>query len=86
MKEEEVGKVVDYFSKIGVIAVELTGELRIGDKIHVKGATTDFYDVVESMQIEKEPVEVAGPGDAVGIKVKERARKKDRVYKVIEED
>lgn len=85
MEEKEIGVVSDYFAKIGVVAVEITqGELSIGDTIHFSGHTTDFTQVVESMQIEHEQVEKAKAGDSVGIKVKERVRKHDKVYKVIE--
>jgi len=56
----------------------------VGDKIHIKGHTTDFEQVVESMQIENRPVEEAKAGDDVGIKVKERVRPNDTVYRVIE--
>ncbi len=79
---EEIGKVTHYFSKISVGAVELTGTLKVGDRIKFKGATTDFEQVVESMQIEGQNVEEAGPGDAVGLKVKERVREGDTVYKL----
>ncbi|RLI81657.1 translation elongation factor-like protein [Archaeoglobales archaeon] len=79
---EEVGKVTHYFSKVGVAAVVLSKTLKKGDKIRIKGATTDFEQVVESMEIDHKPVDVAMPGDMVGIKVKERVRKKDRVYLV----
>lgn len=79
---EEIGKVTHYFSKISVGAVELTGTLKVGDKVRFKGATTDFEQVVESMQIEGQNVEEAGPGDAVGLKVKDRVREGDIVYKL----
>jgi len=79
---EEVGTVTHYFSKIGVAAIVLSKTLKKGDRIRIKGATTDFEQVVESMEIDRKPVEVAMPGDMVGIKVKERVRKKDKVYLV----
>ncbi|MEO0231375.1 MAG: hypothetical protein ABIM49_01735 [candidate division WOR-3 bacterium] len=85
MEEKEVGKVLDYYAKIGVVAIEITeGEIKIGDKLHFKGATTDFTQTIESMQIEHKPVEVAKKGDKVGIKVRERVRPHDKVFKVIE--
>lgn len=85
MEEKKIGKVVGYFAKIGVAAVQIEdGELRIGDIIHIKGHTTDLTQQVTSMQIEKQPVEEVKPGDAVGIKVEDRVRKGDTVYKVIE--
>lgn len=84
MPEELVGKVTDYFAKIGVIAVELSGTLKAGDRIHVKGHTTDFEQTVDSVQIEHQNVPEAGPGSSVGIKVKEHCRHNDQVYRVTE--
>jgi len=84
MEEKEVGKVLDYYAKIGVVAIEVLDEIKIGDVLHFKGATTDFKQVVESMQIEHKPVQIAKKGDKVGIKVNERVRPHDKVYKVIE--
>jgi len=84
MEEKEVGRVTGYFAKIGVAAIEITdGTISVGDVLHFKGHTTDFQQEVESMQIEHEPVQTAKVGDSVGIKVKERVRKHDKVYKVI---
>jgi translation elongation factor EF-1alpha len=83
MPEQEVGKVKDYFAKIGVAGIDLTGTLRAGDTIHIKGHTTDLEQVVGSMQIEHEQVEEAKAGDAIGIKVGERCRGGDTVYKVV---
>lgn len=82
MPELEIGKVSGYFARIGVAAIELTGELSVGDTIHIKGHTTDFTQAVESMQVEHESVEKAEADQGVGIKVEERARKGDSVYKV----
>ncbi len=79
MSEEEVGRVQSYFRKPGVAAMVLTGDLSIGDSIRIQGATTDIDMTVESMQINLEPVESAGAGDDVGIKVPERVRPNDRV-------
>lgn len=84
MEEEKIGKVIKYFAKAGVAAIELTdGTLSVGDTIRIKGHTTDFQQKVESIQIENKPVEKADIGQAVGIKVIERVRDKDEVYKVI---
>jgi len=82
MPEEKVGVVKDYFAKINVAGIDITGKLKAGDTIHIKGHTTDFEQVVESMQIEHEQVEEAKPGDAIGIRVNERCRGGDTVYKV----
>lgn len=84
MPEEEVGKVADFFAKIGVAAIDLTGTLSVGDTIHIKGHTTDFTQTVDSIQIEHENVQKAGPGDSIGIKAKDRVRDHDIVYKVTE--
>ena len=85
MPEEEIGKVTDYFRKIGVAAIDITqGELSVGDTIHIKGHTTDFTQVVESMQIEHENVQTAKAGDSIGIKAKDHVRDHDKVYKVTE--
>lgn len=83
--EKQVGRVTHYFGKVGVAAVELEDELKVGDTIHVKGHTSDWTQTVESMQIEHQPVQKAGPGDVVGIKVADHAREHDIVYKVVED-
>jgi len=83
MEEKEVGRVSKYFAQIGVAAVEVEkGSIKVGDKLHFKGHTTDFEEVVGSIQIEHDQVEEAKAGDSVGIKVKERVRSHDLVYKV----
>lgn len=85
MKEERIGVVDHYYSRIGVATVVLEGDLKVGDAIHIKGHTSDFTQKVESIQIEHENVSEAKKGDNVGIKVKEHVREHDVVYKVIEE-
>jgi translation elongation factor EF-1alpha len=83
MVEEKIGVVEHYFTNINVAAIKITdGELHIGDTIHIVGASTNFTQKVESMQIHKTPVQMVKPGDEVGIKVKERVREHDIVYKV----
>ncbi len=84
--EEEVGKITHYFSKINVGVLELTkGEIHIGDTIHIKGHTTDFYQKVQSMQVEHAPVDSAQKGDEVGLKVESSVREGDLVFKVTED-
>ena len=84
MEEERIGKVVKYFAKPSVAAVEMTaGVLRVGDSIHIKGHTTDFEDTVHSMEVEKESIEEAPAGYLIGIKVKDRVREGDEVFKVL---
>ena len=85
MREERVGVISHYFTRLGVAAVQLEGELRVGDTIHIKGHTFDFTQKVESMQKDHRAIECAGRGDSVGIKIKEHGREHDIVYKVVEE-
>ena len=83
MEEQKVGKVQKFFAKPSVAAIEITaGVLRIGDRLHFKGHTTDFEDTITSMQVEKEFIEEAKPGDFIGIKVKERVRENDLVFRM----
>jgi putative protease len=83
MAEQKIGIVTHYFGKLGVAAIDITdGELHVGDTIHITGHTSDFTQTVDSMQAEHDSVEVAKPGDSVGIRVGEHAREHDEVYKV----
>lgn len=85
MPEEEVGIVVKFFSRPSVAAIEVTkGEIKKGDMLHFKGATTDFTGEVSSMEMDNKPIDQAKPGDLIGVKVKERVRPKDKVYKLVE--
>jgi putative protease len=79
--EEEIGRITHYFDKVGVAVIKLTAPLKIGDKIHIKGHTTDFEQDVASMQIEHDSISEGKKGDAVGIKVNERVRGNDVVFK-----
>ncbi len=82
MPEVEIGKVSDFFARPVVAGIELTAELKLGDKIHISGHTTDLELTVDSMQINNVDVTEAKAGDSVGIKVNDRVRRGDRVYKV----
>jgi len=82
MPEEKVGIVIRYFSKISVAAIRLDGSLSVGDKIHIQGHTTDYTQEVGSMQIENQNVQSAGPGADIGVKVQDRVREHDTVYRV----
>jgi putative protease len=84
MSDEIIGKVSDFFAQPVVAAIELTAALKLGDKIHIKGHTTDLELNVNSMQIDNVPVEEAKAGDPVGVKVPERVRHGDTVYKVVD--
>ena len=86
MKEGKIGFVSNYFSKISVAAVEITdGTVSVGDTLHFLGHTTDFESTVHSMQIEHKFVTEAKKGDAVGVKVPEKVREGDKVYKMVED-
>lgn len=82
--EIEVGKVTHFFSKIGVAVIQVKDKIKKGDKIHIRGHTTDFIQKVESMQINHKPINEANPGDDIGLKVKEKVREGDIVYKIVE--
>jgi len=83
-KLEEVGEVTHYFSRIGVAVVELRAPLSVGDRILVQGSTTDFEQTVDSMQIEHKNVQKAAKGQSIGLKMRERVRERDRVFRVLE--
>jgi len=84
MGEVEIGKVTDFFANPVVAGIELSGALKIGDKIHIQGSTTDMELAIESMQIDRVNITEGKPGDLVGIKVLDRVRRGDKVYKVTE--
>ena len=84
MMEVEIGTVSDFFARPVVAGITLTAPLRNGDKIHIRGHTTDLTLVVESMQINNVNVNEAKAGDAIGIKMPDRVRRGDRVYRVSE--
>jgi GTPase len=84
--EEEIGRITHYFSKINVGVLELTkGNVRVGDTLHIKGHTTDYYQKIQSMQVEHTPVDSAEEGMQVGLKVEASVREGDLVFKVTEE-
>ncbi|MDH7507034.1 MAG: hypothetical protein QHH15_04510 [Candidatus Thermoplasmatota archaeon] len=86
MVEEKIGVVEHFFTNVSVAAVKITnGELKIGDTIHIVGAHTNLKQKIESMQINRVPVTSVKVGDDVGIKLKDRVREHDVVYKVVEE-
>ena len=82
MPEEVIGKVTDFFARPVVAGIELTATIKLGDKIHIKGHTTDLEFTVDSMQINNVNVNEAKTGDLIGIKVSDRVRRGDTVYKV----
>lgn len=82
-KEVKVGEIVKYFAKPSVAAINVTGEIIVGDELHYKGASTDFTEVVETMEVDNKSVMKAPPGMLLGIKVAERVRPNDIVFKVL---
>jgi translation elongation factor EF-1alpha len=84
MAEEKklIGKVTHYFGKISVAGIELSDTLKVGDTISIEGATSNFQELIESMQIDNNAVTEANAGDLIGIKVKDKARVGDDVYLV----
>ncbi len=84
MSEEVIGTVSDFFAHPVVAAIELTASVKIGDKIRIKGHTTDLELTVDSMQINNQPVQEAKAGDSIGVKVSERVRDGDTVYKIVD--
>lgn len=83
MEEKLIGSVVHYFGGPGVAVVKLTdGELSAGDHIHFMGHTTDFTEQVTSMEVDHKKVERGRKGDEVAVKVVERTRRHDQVFKV----
>ena len=85
MPEERVGIVNDYFAKIGVAGIDVEKTIHVGDKIHIAGHTTDLEQVVDSMEIDGQHVDEATAGAKIGIKVDERCRDNDVVYKISDE-
>lgn len=84
MSEEnvvEIGRITHFFTKISVAVIELTMPLAVGDTIVIKGPTTDFEQPVESMQIEHNNVQRAEAGQSIGLRVVQRVRENDMVYK-----
>jgi selenocysteine-specific translation elongation factor len=82
MPEIVIGKVSDFFARPVVAGIELTATIKVGDKIHIKGHTTDLELAVDSMQINNADVDQAKAGDNIGVKVSEQVRRGDLVYKV----
>jgi len=77
----EVGCISHFFSKINVAVVDLTAPLSMGDRILIKGPSTDFEQVVESMQTEHKTIQRAEAGQSIGLKLAQQARERDLVYK-----
>jgi len=82
MADKETGRITNYFSKIGVAVIELTAPLHLGDVVRIKGGNRDFTQTVESMQIEHQAIEKAEAGQEIALKLDQKARPNDTVYKV----
>jgi putative protease len=83
-KLKEVGTITHYFPKIEVAIVEVTAPIAVGDTIRIKGTTTDFEQTIKSMEIEHKKIEKAKAGDSIGLKIEDKVRERDTVYKKIE--
>ena len=79
--EEQIGKIIHYYDKIGVAVVRLEGPLKVGDTVHVKGKAADFEQGVESMQVDRKDVDSGKKGEEVAVKLVEKAKEGDLVYK-----
>lgn len=79
----KIGKVTHYFTKIGVAVLELSDTLAVGDEITIRGQTTNFSQPLDSMEIDNVKVDKAGKGQSIGLKVRERVRQNDDVYKIV---
>ena len=80
MAEMLIGEVIDYFAKVGVVALRLSAPLKVGDRIKVKGGEHEFEQEVESIQMDRVDVDSAETGEEVGVKVDERAHKGNKVF------
>jgi len=84
VEKKKIGKISHYYSKIGVAVVDLEDTLVVGDTIEISGPATNVTQTVDSMQIEHENVKQAKKGQSIGMKVSDRVRENDVVYKIIE--
>lgn len=81
-EEKSIGKISHYFSGINVGIIELSDSLKVGDKVHIKGSSTDFEQLVNSLQIDRKDIGEAKSGAAVGIKVDQKVREGNEVFKI----
>jgi len=80
MGEKLIGKITHYYGTINVAIVELSAALKKGDKVHIKGNTTDFEQEVTSMQIDHADIAEAKKKSVIGLKVDQKVRNDDEVY------
>ncbi len=81
-EEKLVGKIAHFYTNIGVGIIELSDELKVGDKIHIVGHGEDFEQPVDSMQVEHKDVQIAKAGESIGLKVGGKIHEGDEVYKI----
>ncbi|HLC39161.1 MAG TPA: translation elongation factor-like protein [Patescibacteria group bacterium] len=81
-KEKKVGEIIHYYTNLKVAAAKLTDTLKVSDKIHIKGHTSDFTQTLDSMQIDHKDVNEAKKGDSIGLKISDHAREGDEILKV----
>jgi translation elongation factor EF-1alpha len=79
--DDAIGTVTHYFSHLSVAAVQLDQPLRVGERIHMKGHTTDLVQTVESMEVDHQPMDQAGPGDDLALKVDDHVREHDKLFR-----
>ncbi len=85
MEEKKlIGKIAHYYTKIGVAVIDLSDALSVGDEISIEGSTSNVRQKVESMQVEHKNIKTAKSGDSVGLKVLDRVREEDAVYKIVQ--
>ncbi len=80
VEEKEIGTVSSFFSHMSVAAIKLSGKLKVGQKVRIKGSTTDFETEIKEIQIERKPMKEAKAGDHIGIKVPDKVRPNDKVF------
>lgn len=84
MGKKLVGKITHYFDKISVAVIELSDTLKAGDEISIEGSVTNLQQAASSIQIDRKPVESAHKGQSIGIKVEQRVREGDKVFRIEE--
>lgn len=86
MSGKLIGEVNHFYNRIGVAVIDLLDTVKLGDQVHFLGRSTDYRQVVQSMQIEHEAISEAGKGQEIAMKVERRVRNHDKVYKLSEEE
>lgn len=86
MSGKLIGEVNHFYNRIGVAVIDLSDSVQVGDQVHFLGRSTDFRQVVQSMQIEHESITEAGKGQEIAMKVERRVRNHDKVYKLTEDE